>query len=299
MTKRDITTVSFASKRAQVLKKCKTENKEYSGTQLNTVATEQEVPAEEFPDKCKMYDAEELDIAIYRNKKKESLPKVIRKDDKRKTNVTMWLPPMKVVYSDLGKNGNLGKFHQDPSKAKFMVTLEPGAPDSIKDLREKYQELGEKAIEFIKSTCDKAMGVAYHDEDTWKNVCKDYDDDKAFIEGAQHSVVKTIDNDEGEREVISLGRRLEGWSGEPNRPVFWRLTKDDRHEQVHPKFIRKGAILKCQITFRTYKIPGGRYGVAGDLGKHILVVYSPKPDQKKPERTSTPDVPYIPFELDE
>lgn len=298
MSKRDLTTVSFASKRVQVLKRCKTDNTEYSGTKLNTAVTESPVPAEEFPENCKMYDSEDLDVAIYKKRSGEFLPKIIRRDDKRKTNVTMWLPPMRVVYSDLGQNGNLGKFTEDPSKAKFMVTLEPGAPDSIKDLTEKYHELGDKAIEFVKGMCDKAMGTAYHDEDTWKNTCKKFDDDKAFIESAQHSVIKTIENDDGEKEVISLGRRLEGWSGEPNRPVFWRLTEDDRHEQVHPKFIRKGAILKCQMSFRSYQIPGGRYGVAGDLGKHILVVYSP-PKEKKVKRVTEPDIPYIPFELDE
>ena len=291
---------SFASKRAQVLKRCNTNiDKQYVGTKLDTteqVDIDSPISNETYPEKCKMMCDEALDISIYKKRGGEHIPKVIRRMDKKQVNVTGWLHPMRVVYSDLGENGNLGKFTEDVSKAKFAVTLEAAAPDNIPSLGDKIIKDAEKDISFVKDICDKAMGVAFHDENTWKSQKRGIDDDQTFIQNAQHSIIKTIEGDDGEKEVISLTRRLEGFHGEPNRPVFWRLREDDTPEQVHPKFIRRGAILKVQVTFRAYQIPGGRYGVAGDLGKHILIVYSP-PKEEKQKKSVEPEVPYIPFDL--
>lgn len=290
MVKVTLKNTSFASKRAQVLQECNAKKKIYSGTELNTTAVVEEGPKEEFPESCKTFKQEELDVGIFKKRGGELLPKVMRKNDSKKRNVTFWLPPMKVKYSDLGKNGNLGKFTEDPSKAKFTVTLVPGGP---KD-EEAFVKQGEEALEFVSEWANKCMGAAYHDEDTWKALSSKHEDDTSFINGAQHSVLKTLDDDQ---EVIQLNRRLEGWSGEPNRPVFWRLKEDNTYEQIDPKYIKKDSILSVQMSFRAYKIPGGRYGMAGDLGKHILVVYSP-PDNQKPKIQATPfNVPYIPFDV--
>jgi hypothetical protein len=274
---------SFASKRAQVLKECK--NNKYVGTKLMTETPAPEEPTEFFPSECKAFYHLDIDVGIVKKRGGETLPKIHQKNDKRQKNVTFWLPPMQVKYSDLGKNGNLGKFTQDPSKAKFSVTLLPGMN---KDTVEK----GEEAIKFVKEWCDSAMGAAFHDENTWPNLTKNHEDDTSFVQAAHHSLVKDVDD----QEAISLNRRLEGWNGEPNQPVFWKMKKDGGYEQVHPKFIRHGTILMVQMSFRAFKIPGGRYGMAGDLGKHILVVKTP--EKEKPKNNTPFDIPYIPFELD-
>ena len=272
-------TNSFASKRAQVLKTCKnTEQMSYKGTKLD--AEVPNIQTEIFPSECQPFYNMDLDVSIYKKRGGEMLPKVVQSGDKRKKTVTFWLPPMEVKYAQLGKNGNLGKFTEDPKKAKFSVSLIPS------DMNEK----GTEAIEFIKKWCDNVMGSAFHDEDTWKSLTDEHEDDKSFIEGAQHSIIKELEDEE---ECICLNRRLEGWSGEPNQPVFWKIKQDGTYEQVHPKFIRQGTVLMVQMTFRAYKIPG-RYGMAGDLGRHILVVKTP--EKKKPKAPF--NVPYIPFELD-
>ena len=294
MTKITSINTSFASKRAQVLKQCNANKSTYSGTDLNTTPSKDEdAPQEEFPDTCKTFQQEDLDVGIFKKRSGELLPKVIRKNDGKQRNVTVWLPPMKVKYSDLGKNGNLGKFTEDPSKAKFSVTLLPGGPND----EETFINQGEEAIHFVRKWSNKCMGAAFHHEDTWKSLSSKHDDDVSFVKGAQHSVLKTIEDDDGEIEVLSLNRRLEGWSGEPNRPVFWKLKEDNTYEQVDPKFIKRGTILSVQMSFRSYKIPGGRYGMAGDLGKHILIVYIP-PAQEMPKRQTAPfNIPYIPFDV--
>ena len=278
-----VTLKSFASKRAQVLKECN--NKKYVGTKLMTEEPVNEEPKEIFPSECKAFYNVDIDVGIVKKRGGETLPKIHLKNDKRKKNITFWLPPMQVKYSDLGKNGNLGKFTQDPSKAKFSVTLVPG-------LNENTIKKGEEAVEFVKEWCDKSMGAAFHDEETWPQLTKNHEDDTSFIQNAQHSLIKEVDDE----EAISLSRRLEGWSGEKNQPIFWKMKQDGDYEQVHPKFIRQGSILMVQMTFRAFKIPGGRYGMAGDLGKHILVVKTP--EKEKPKAKTPFDIPYIPFELD-
>ncbi len=289
---------SFASKRAQVLKRCNTvSDSSYVGTSLNTSETgSDDTPSpvkETFPSKCQPFDHVELDVQIYKTKRGERIPKITRENDAKKVNVTFWINGT-VRYSDLGENGNLGKFTEDVAKAKFSVTLEAKAPEGLGQVGENIAEKTEKTIEFVKEWSDKAMGAAFHDEETWKLQSRNHDDDISFISGAQHSVVKTQSYDDVEVEVLQLTRRLEGWYGEPNRPVFWNLKEDGEYEQVHPKYIKRGTVLSVQMTFRAYQIPGGRYGMAGDLGKHIIVVHNPS---KKEKQTAPCGVPYIPFEL--
>ena len=78
---------SFASKRANVLKQCNAKKTEYSGTDLNTTPAKEEAPQEEFPDSCKTFQQEDLDVGIFKKRSGELLPKVIRKNDSKQRNV--------------------------------------------------------------------------------------------------------------------------------------------------------------------------------------------------------------------
>lgn len=302
MTKVTVQNTSFASKRAQVLKRCQsTSGNSYTGTGLNISDKEsdsevQSPSTETFPSKCKEFGSEELDVQIYKKRGGELIPKITRENDTRMVNVTFWVTGT-VRFSDLGANGNLGKFTEDVNKAKFSVTLQAKAPEELGQLGENIEKKTTEAIAFAKEWSDKAMGAAFHDEGTWKPQSKKHDDDTSFISGAQHSLVKMQEDDDGEVEVLQLTRRLEGWSGEPNRPVFWKMKEDGTYEQVHPKFIKRGAVLSVQMTFRAYQIPGGRYGMAGDLGKHIIIMHSPTTKKKEEKPTAPFGIPYIPFEL--
>lgn len=283
--KRDFSKISFASKRAQILNECKKTKKDYTGATLKVEQTEE--PEEEFPTDVERFDQVDVDIAIYKKRNGECVPRVIREGDTKKKNLTFWLPPMTVKWSNLGPNGNLGKYVKDPAKAKFTVALIADPPTELKTRREKFEADAVKAMGFVEELCDKSMGVAFHNEDTWKNLTEKYDDDKSFVGDARHSVLKTDGNDV---PFLNLTRRLEGWTGEPNRPTFWRLKEDNSYETIDPKFIPKGSMLSVQVSLRAYKIPGGMYGVAGDLGEHILVVHKPS---KKEKKDTLFDIPYI------
>jgi hypothetical protein len=284
--KRDFSKISFASKRAQILNECKKTKKDYTGANLKVEQTEER--EEEFPTDVERFDQVDVDFAIYKKRNGECVPRVIREGDTKKKNLTFWLPPMKVKWSNLGPNGNLGKYVKDPAKAKFTVSLEVSPPTELKTHREKFEADAVKAMNLVLQICDKSMALAHRDEDTWKNLTENYDDTLSFINDAKHSVLK---RDGDDVLFLNLTRRLEGWRGEPNRPTFWRLKEDNSYETIDPKFIPKGSMLSVQVSFRAYKIPSsGMYGMAGDLGEHILVVHKPS---KKEKKDTLFDIPYI------
>lgn len=295
MSKRDISTVSFASKRAQIIKKAKSDDKgKYVGTKLDTTEKEPVKDEVEFPKVVKRSHEldDQLEVGIYSRKRKGvsfSDPKIILKGDGKKRNVTLWLPPMKVKYASLGENGNLGRFTDDVNRARFTVQLESDVPEEMGEVRKSMEKAGDDAIDFIKKWSNQAMEIAFHDESTWTDKCKRYDDDQAFVKDAKHSVIKTDNED---IENISLTRRLEGWQGEPNRPYFWKLSEDNTYERIEPKYITSGSVLSVQMTFRAFNMPD-RHGMAGDLGQHIIVVYMPKRNKPK---TNPLNIPYIPFD---
>ena len=288
---------SFENKREEALKRLKTHSASYKGTKLNIEKKSPDLGKEEFPN-VPEFDQADIDVVINKNKRGDYNPKVVKKGDTREYNVTLTLPPMEVKWADLGENGNLGKFgNNDPSKAKFSVTLLPTIPDNLPASAEEHREAmlkrQQEAMEFVKKTCDTLMGAAYHDENTWKDVTKKFSDDKELMEGAQHSVIKTIDDDDGEHEVLSLNRRLESFQGEPNRPTFW-INKGGNMEKIDVKYIPRGSLLMVQLVFRAYRVPGGRYGVSGDLGKHIVVVCRPEMKKRKKPNLSV-QIPYFEF----
>jgi len=186
----------------------------------------------------------------------------------------------------LGPNGNL-KYSKEVSKAKFTVSLEASAPKELKHLQEKFETDATKALKFVDAICNRSMTVAFRDESIWSSLTSKYDSDTNFVESAKHSVLKTDDDN---IPFLNLTRRLEGWRGEPNRPTFWRLKEDNSYETIDPKYIPKGSMLSVQVSFRAYKIPGGMYGMAGDLGEHILVVHKPTKIEKK---DTLFNIPYI------
>tara|TARA_B110000008_G_scaffold278484_1_gene322395 strand:+ start:159 stop:1022 length:864 start_codon:yes stop_codon:yes gene_type:complete len=286
--KRDFSKISFASKRAQILNECKKTKKDYAGVTLKVEQTEE--PEEDFPTDVERFDQVDIDFAIYKKKNGESVPRVIRMGDTKKKNLTFWLPPMQVKWANLGPLGNI-KFSKEVSKAKFTVSLLADAPNELKDLKDKFEADAVKAMELVSQICDKSMSLAHRDEDTWKKLTENYDDSLSFINDARHSVLK---RDGDDVPFLNLTRRLEGWRGEPNRPTFWRLKEDNTYETIDPKFIPKGSMLSVQVSFRAYKIPSsGMYGMAGDLGDHILVVHKPA---KKEKKNTLFDIPYIAFD---
>lgn len=289
---------SFEQKREQALKKLRVSaetqsaSTEVDETRLSPI--QDNVEYENSP----YYKDVDMDAITYKKKgrRPEVIPKFVKKGDIK--NLTITLPPMRVgKYPKLGKNGNLGgKYSQDPKRAKFTVSLIPGKPESLKD-----DELADRqvnCIHFIKEQLDKAMGVAYHSEECWTDLCKDVTEQE-FIENAQHSVVKTyMDDDDGEMDSLSLTRSIVSYDGSDNSPVFWKMDENNELKVIKPKYINQNSLIEVQVQFRAWRM-GERYGFSGDLQRDIVVLSMGEPYKKKEVESTKPQLPYIPFDVEE
>jgi len=305
MPKITSTNTSFASKRACVLNTMDGGKNKYMGIALDIAEKDDSVviktePDIKFPKDQLLFHQADVDIAIFRKRNGEHVPKVVKSGDEKKYNVKVWLPAMMTVFSQLGENGSMGskdysgRVITDPKKAKFTLQMAAQVPEELEKYGDKFVENGESALKFVQDTVDQAMGVSFHDVDTLGVFSDRCDDDDEFKKGATHSVIKNSPN---YGEIINLTRNLQGFQGEPQQPVFWRLAEDNSYERMYPKFIPRGTMLSVEMTFRAYQIPGQKYGMCGDLGKHILIVHMPTAEKPaKEERTTVPfDIPYIPF----
>ena len=289
---------SFEQKREQALKKLRVSAETQSAStevdETRVSPIQDDVEYENSP----YYKDVDMDAITYkkRGKRPEVIPKFVKKGDIK--NLTITLPPMRVgKYPKLGKNGNLGgPYSKDPRRAKFTVSLIPGKPDSLKD--DELEDRQINCIHFIKEQLNKAMGVAYHSEDCWSDLCKDVTEEE-FIENAQHSVVKTyMDDDDGEMDSLSLTRSIVSYDGSDNSPVFWKMDENNELKVIKPKYINQNSLIEVQVQFRAWRM-GERYGFSGDLQRDIVVLSMGEPYKKKEVESTKPQLPYIPFDVEE
>jgi len=290
---------TFEQKREQVLKRLKTSPAEKpSGTKLELSPKVDDSPKQLYP-KINEYDKTELDVSIYtkRGGRKEKVPKVHKKGDNKMYNVTLNLPPFRAHWSYLTGNGNhkRGTYGpEDISRARYTFTGYCGVPDAVKNVFPNLEKEQESALKWVGDMCDKAMAVAYHDEETWKDASSNYDDDTTFVENAKHSCIKMKTIDGVQVPTLCMTRRLEGFGGVDNTLIFWRIDEQGDYVKVDPKFITNGSLLSMQLVFRAFRTPGGDYGMAADIEKHVVVVYM-EPREKKEKKQSS--IPYVPFDI--
>lgn len=291
---------TFTAKREQALKKLKTAAPKPDGKALDVTPIPDESPKETFPE-CGNFESLDLDVTTYvkRGDSKESIPKVHKAGDTRQRNVSIRLPPMMAHWCYLTGNGNYQKGTYGPrdlKKAKFTFTGYPGVPDEVKSAFLNLEGEQERALEDIKKYCDKAMGVAFHDPNTWNDACSSHDDDSSFIAGASHSCLKTKMIDGDETLALCMQRQLEAYGGGDNTMAFWRLNEKNEYIRVEPKYITNKSLLSVELIFRAFRRPDGGYGMAADMGKNVFVAYA-APMDKKPVDKAVPQYPYVPFDI--
>lgn len=295
---------SFEEKRTQALKKLRMSA---SSTLASTDVDETRLsPVEEnyTYNASPYYKTVDTDIVTYKKKGRnpEVIPKFVQRGDTKNLSIT--LPPMKVgMYPKLGKNGNLGgTFSKDPKRAKFTVSLISGQPKSIVD--KELEDRQVNCLHWVKEHLDKAMGVAYHDEECWTEVCENKTEEE-FIANATHSVLKNYnDPDDGDMDSFNLTRSITTYSGEDNSPVFWQMGEDGEYQVIKPKYINQNSLIEVQVQFRPWKMKRDgvwKYGFSGDLQRDIVVVsLAQRKEFKKtsPIMEGKPALPYIPFTVE-
>lgn len=232
-------------------------------------------------------------ISMSKRRNGEYLPVVHAVDSNKQ--VPFLLPPMQVVDSRLSKDGNLGDFgNNNPDKARFTVSLEADCNSKVRELFPNLKERQKEVFDKVPKVCHDLMAAAYyHDESNcWDDARGDLELDE-FVEKSNKSCLKTVMDDDEPVNTISLTRRFTDFRGGSNAPVFWKVNRSGRLEQIEPKSIEKGALVQCVASFRAYNVNADMYGVSLDLGKDIVVCYVPPKD--KPQ-TAKVDVPFIEFD---
>lgn len=201
------------------------------------------------------------------------------------------LAPFLVRYSDLGEDGTLGKKMgkwtvNDPKRAKYSVTLTKGVPDHCKKDAALYVAPQDKCFEWVRTTAQEMMRMAFNDDEVWADAKKSLpQDEEAFVAGANFAFLKTDhDENDDEIEVLKLERRLLDFHGNTQRPVFWKKVAAGTYEPIDPAYIPRHALVIPSISFRTYCFRENgkvKYGVSGDLGGDIVVVWMSKPKTKE------------------
>ena len=246
----------------------------------------------------------DLDVSMFKTRRGDSLPKLHKKGDSRKRKTVFTLPMMRVKWQNLGKEGNLNKkignnTITDINKARINVSLDRGCPDELSSLFPNLEKEQDAFFAALREKCREHMEVAYlhEDDDTWK-ACKGGKDLEEFVDSANMSCIKSIlDENDDKYEIISMARRVLDFQGNPNQCVFWKSNDKGEYECIEPKYIRKGSLIQCMGSLRSYKVNPEMYGVSMDLERDIVVVWMPPVEEKKEEAKSdeTPTVPFINF----
>lgn len=213
-------------------------------------------------------DWHSLETEIITWKRNESLkPKLVHTG--RRKVATFLLSPFMVEKSELGKDGNL-RFSNDPNKARFTINLEEGYPDEqIKDEIEKTTSKQDECLEFLDKIAKGGMEYAFY-EDMWQHINKDNLNN--FLNNANHSWKKNS---------IHLKRRLTSFSGEPNRPTFWKINESGTYEVYKIDNLPEGSIVQCEASMSFYAFDdGSMYGSSLELGENIIIIHIPKNEYK-------------------
>lgn len=246
----------------------------------------------------------ETEVSMWKRRNGESIPKMHMKGDSRMKKVIFGLPTMVVKWQNLGKEGNLnkkiGKYTvTDINKARITVTLEKGCPDELATVFPSLVGDQESFLEALRQLCKEHMEMAYlQEEDNSWDVCKGKKEMDEFVKDANFSCIKMVrDENDDMYEVISTARKVLDFQGNPNECVFWKSNANGEYEQIEPKYIRKGSLIKCMGSLRSYKMSADMYGVSMDLERDIVVVWMPPVEKKVQRTTLEPATPFLSFEF--
>ena len=207
------------------------------------------------------------------------------------------LAPLTVKFSDLGPNGNLGtKFVPETAvmQAKHVVTLKRGASDKVmaaipnieKQQDDCFKKLNSVARDMLEMAWDKNLVLIKGKRKECLAAAKreGADDFQArakqiYLEGATLPAKDYIDNDGDTEKVVKMSRKVKYRSRDndelvDNRPIFWQRNRDGKYDNITEsiRYMPRESVLLTQGQLRMYCM-SAHYGVAVDMGKHIIVVW--------------------------
>jgi hypothetical protein len=207
-------------------------------------------------------------------------------------------------FSELSKEGNMGgdnRFNNTPSTAKFVLKIMKGLPEHITSKCPEQCEINDNFFSHLDKEVEKMLTAAYNDSDVLASVKKKsnakakkdgVDPLEFWLKNAENSLKKEWQDEDGNsHDLFVFGRKFQFTDNDTGeikslRPTFWvpkpvEEGKEQEFEQVDVDYISSGTVLIFQYQLRLFQM-GKSYGVAGDLGPNIVIVY------KKKKKTSGP-----------
>lgn len=230
-------------------------------------------------------------------------------------------PPLSIRYSEMGPKGNLGTRYVSETaftSAKFTMTLEKGVDDKVLAAMPNLEKEQSAYMKWLDGTSKQMLKEAWDNKlamyaaprkkcmaEAKKAAKKDKSIDveakafELFCDGAGLPAKTELDDDGDPISTLNkMGRRYQYTdrkTGEIviNRPTIWKRTKEGGYEDITSdiRFFSKKSLVITAIQFRCYAMPTS-YGVATDMGKHVILVWAPN-SGSKPRETKIPDIPYF------
>ena len=243
----------------------------------------------------------DTEVSMWKRRNGETIPKLHLQGDGRMKKFLFSLPAMRVKWQQLGKEGNMNRrigksVITDINKARITASLENGCPDDLASVFPDLVDQQENFQAHLLLKCKEHMESAFlQDEDPSWDRFKAGKEMEDFVEKANFSCIKPQTDENGdEYTVVNVTRRVVDFQGNPNECKFWKSNEKSEYEQIEPKYIRKGSLIRCMGSLRAYKTPN-MYGVSLDLERDIVVVWMPPLEDRSQQKTEEPAIPFLNF----
>jgi len=229
-------------------------------------------------------------------------------------NIYRGTPAFRVMYSDVGEEGDKVKFNKAEKDARVSVTLMKGAPDRVQKvlpnllneqdqtfetLHKEFEDLVLAAFDsdevvcsfkakFKKAAKKKLKGGTPEEQNALAR--------KMYLENATNCMIKTRDykdenGEEVEVECLNLRRRaFTTRDGEltPADLLFHKIDHGgDYHLVEYGDYVPRGTLLKVRLRPQFFTAPL-MYGVSCWFDKDIIVLWRPKRVEVKKETAAVP-----------
>jgi hypothetical protein len=250
-------------------------------------------------------DGDNVTIVMDKSHDGELLPQGKIKGEETSKYAAQWNTPcLTLKFGDTKVGGDTGKFGKDETNYKYNLKTVVGLSDKVAKYLPNEED---RQVAFEKWRNDVAVKLLTKAFET--KGCMEKETKKAtklatkngttglseFIKAANLSFEKTCEDPDGDEHAMFCAARRGQYKNEngelvDNRMVFWRRTVDG-YVKADVKYVASGSVVKYQVSFRIYKMPGN-YGVSCDLGKNVILV---KEESSSNFKSGAPELPYMDF----
>lgn len=263
----------------------------------------EDAPSPQRTNPARLYmpnEFDEVDLAIVLDSDKK-VPKVVLKgDENNKYKLQLNTPVLSVQFSKLGEKGNSGEFGKTDEDFDFTLKTIQDLDERVTRAMPHEASRGKAFWKFVHNTTNELLEFAYKTKGCLDSHTKKADKSakkkgktglEIFKENAVVSQFKDHEYRQTGEEVEMFQCKRHGlYQGIPQRPVFWKSTKDG-YKVKEVRYLTYKTAVKYQIGFKFWE-NASKYGISCTLGKNIIVVYEPKSTGTSGYKSNEPVIPY-------